>query len=88
MESRRIKRKLSPYLKDAKTWLREFLKEVQVGSRQTNISLGYLIKNVALEVERDGLDIAQWNCAEGMAVTFLQKTENATFGCMCHKKTK
>jgi hypothetical protein len=31
------------------------------------------------------LDIAQWNYAEGMAVTFLQKTENATFSCMCHK---
>jgi hypothetical protein len=44
------------------------------------------MRNVPLEVEGDGVDIPEMNSVEGMVVTYQQKPENATSGCMSRKK--
>jgi hypothetical protein len=44
------------------------------------------MKNVLLEVKGDGVDIPEMNSVEGMVVTYQQRAENATSGCMSHKK--
>jgi hypothetical protein len=74
-------------LKDAKKFgLRAFFKKGKLAVEGQLLNLDFVVKNVQLKVEGDGLDIPEMNSVKGMEVTCQQRPGNTTSICMSCKK--